>query len=546
MFARFSIGVRLGLAFAVVLGLLLAVAGFALQQMRTQQQVTERIVQQQVSQLTLAESLQLHANGAALPLLTLLLTKDQAQRIPLYQQMDSENTQADQALAALGKGDANAQEAMLIQTLSAARKQYADLFHETVIQIEVEGPEGAHQHFIGKTQPALRQLLQAATALVAQEQRAMGESQAALTASLSQARVLVLAMTAAAVVLGTLFALLVTRGIVTPIRRALAFAAQIAHGELGARLDVTGGGEPAQLAQSLLAMRQSLSSLIGAIHRSASEVETAAGAMHAPVDQVRQGSSAQHRAVSAVSESVEGLVGETRAIAAAADETRDQAERARNLAQQGCEMIAHASREVARIAVTVTESAHSVEALREQALSVRQMLDTVKEIADQTNLLALNASIEAARAGEMGRGFAVVADEVRKLADRTSQATSEIHQVITAIDDETGVAVARIGQGREEMQRGVALIGEIVQPLTQLSDDAQLSLDKLEGMRTTLTAQVAQSQAVASLLREIGGMATDNLTATGKVSETQTRLGELSVGLGERVSRFRLADGPSY
>ncbi|SUD12960.1 methyl-accepting chemotaxis protein [Aquipseudomonas alcaligenes] len=70
--------------------------------------------------------------------------------------------------------------------------------------------------------------------------------------------------------------------------------------------------------------------------------------------------------------------------------------------------------------------------LNAQAKDIEKIVTTIQGVAEQTNLLALNAAIEAARAGEMGRGFAVVADEVRQLAARTSSATVEIQNVVTA------------------------------------------------------------------------------------------------------------------
>jgi methyl-accepting chemotaxis protein len=56
---------------------------------------------------------------------------------------------------------------------------------------------------------------------------------------------------------------------------------------------------------------------------------------------------------------------------------------------------------------------------------IKNIAETIEEIASQTNLLALNAAIEAASAGEAGRGFAVVADEVRKLAEESTESVSE-------------------------------------------------------------------------------------------------------------------------
>ncbi|MGF7059418.1 methyl-accepting chemotaxis protein [Brassicibacter mesophilus] len=62
------------------------------------------------------------------------------------------------------------------------------------------------------------------------------------------------------------------------------------------------------------------------------------------------------------------------------------------------------------------------------------LADTILQITSQTNLLALNAAIEAARAGEAGKGFAVVADEIRKLAEQSSQAITDIQEVVEIVN----------------------------------------------------------------------------------------------------------------
>lgn len=152
----------------------------------------------------------------------------------------------------------------------------------------------------------------------------------------------------------------------------------------------------------------------------------------------------------------------------------NQTDHASKTANQGQKFISSAVKSFIDIDTSVTHTQTSIDDLAARINSISAVISVISEVANQTNLLALNAAIEAARAGEQGRGFAVVADEVRQLAQRTTQATSEISETITAVQNSSRIAKQNMDDMVVQLKEGISQTrqgGDIVESVRQETDE---------------------------------------------------------------------------
>ncbi len=181
------------------------------------------------------------------------------------------------------------------------------------------------------------------------------------------------------------------------------------------------------------------------------------------------------------------------------------------------------------------------------AEEIGKVIEVIQDIAEQTNLLALNATIEAARAGDAGKGFAVVATEVKELARQTAEATSNIAQRITAIQQTTGEtveAISGIGQSIVQVNDVSQSIASSVEEQSITTREIAQNVSQTADASRNVTASINQTAETSRQLHDnIASVdhAAKELVQIAVDTETAGQeLDSLASNLAQWVSRFKV------
>ncbi|HTQ98177.1 MAG TPA: methyl-accepting chemotaxis protein [Candidatus Acidoferrum sp.] len=207
--------------------------------------------------------------------------------------------------------------------------------------------------------------------------------------------------------------------------------------------------------------------------QASSAIEEVTSTMHEMsinVQNVVKNTQVQASSVAETSASIDQMVTSIQRVADTAKVLLDIAHRSREEVSIGIQTMEKTTDGLNRTNKSIQSSAEIINVLGHRADDIGKIIEVIDDLAEQTNLLALNAAIEAARAGEHGLGFAVVADEVRKLAEKSTQSTKEIADLIESIQREARQAVENMEHSTRIVEEGLSLGNDLGSALHKISD----------------------------------------------------------------------------
>ncbi|WP_409030105.1 methyl-accepting chemotaxis protein [Janthinobacterium sp. CG_23.3] len=515
-----KVGTRLGLGFALVLVLLIAVTGVGINRMSQIQDRLDHVVgvNNVVTRLVIDMRTNVSDRITSLRILTLMTDAgDMEPEMARIKGQSAKYDEAEQQLQAQFALHASAEEKALL----AAIKEHAAVAMPAIAKASqlwlANQAEDATKVMIKEIRPPQKKWMEALEQLAALEDKLNEQVLADARGAFDNARTFMIMLGVLAVALGIAAALVITRGLLKQLGGepdyTASIAGSIANGDLSVSIDTRAADNTSLLAE-MKEMRNSLVGIVGQVRAGTETIGTASREIAAGNIDLSSRTEMQASSLEKTALAMEELTSTVKQNADNAREANLLAATASDVALKGGSV--------------VSQVVDTMSSINDSAKKIVDIIGVIDGIAFQTNILALNAAVEAARAGEQGRGFAVVASEVRSLAQRSAGAAKEIKILI---DDSA-----------EKVERGTRLVGQAGVTMGEVVASVRRVTDIMGEIANASEEQSAGIEQVNQSIIDMDSMTQQNAALVEQAAAAQS-LQDQACELANVVSIFKLAEG---
>ncbi|MDN2699236.1 methyl-accepting chemotaxis protein [Janthinobacterium sp. SUN073] len=516
-----KVGTRLGLGFALVLVLLVAVTVLGIARMAQIQERLDHVinVNNVVTRLVIDMRGNVSDRITSLRILTLMTdASDMEPEMARIKTQTSTYQETQKKLEEKFAIESTAEE----KTLLASIKEYEAAAMPAIAKASAlwmaNDAEGATRVMIKEIRPVQKKWMDALEQLATLEDKLNEQMQSDARKAFDSARLFMIILGVLAVAMGVAAALVITRGLLKQLGGEPDYTASIAGSIANGDLSIGIHTEPSDTSSLLAEMKEMRNSLVSIVGQVRVGTETIGTASREIADGNIDLSSRTEMQASALEKTASAMEELTSTVKQNADNARE----ANKLAATASDVALKGGSVVSQVVDTMSS-------INESAKKIVDIIGVIDGIAFQTNILALNAAVEAARAGEQGRGFAVVASEVRNLAQRSAGAAKEIKILI---DDSA-----------EKTERGTRLVGQAGVTMGEVVDSVRRVTDIMSEIASASQEQSAGIEQVNLSIIEMDGMTQQNAALVEQAAAAAQSLQDQAAELAHVVSIFKLVEG---